>query len=241
MRLRIKEWMELRNVSQAQISAGLGVSRATVSAWVEGRAGKGDKRVMVFPDADGFEALCLFFECTPSDLLELQRRKTSTGLIWRDFRDTKRGPGRPPSATTALSRARGVDDHEAPFPDDSFDQVDDDARRNEEDDLEEVLLFPDLVPPTPAIAAAAERWVKEAPRSSDELLGTFGNMPLVSLREWLTVQLSQIDAQVRKASKAPALTPELVARTREQQTERKGLRDAYMKALNKLDHYAQRD
>ena len=237
MRLRIKEWMELRNVSQAQISAGLGVSRATVSAWVEGRVGKGDRRVMVFPDADGFEALCLFFECTPSDLLELQRRKTSTGLVWRDFRDTKRGPGRPPSAAAA-TRARAVDDRGESFPDESFDQVDDDDRRDdEEDDLEEVLLFPEMAPPAPVVAAAAERWVKEAPRSSDELLGTFGNMPLASLREWLTVQLSQIDGQMRKAAKSGAATPELVARAREH----KGLRDAYMKALNKLDHYAQRD
>jgi transcriptional regulator with XRE-family HTH domain len=95
MRLRIKEWMELRNVSQAQIAAALQVSRATVSAWAEGRAGKEGRRVAVMPDAEGFEALCLFLECTPNDLLELQRRKTPTGLTWRDLRGTRRGPGRP--------------------------------------------------------------------------------------------------------------------------------------------------
>jgi transcriptional regulator with XRE-family HTH domain len=109
VRLKIKEWMELRNVSQAQIAAALGASRATVSAWVEGRPGKDGKRVMVFPDADGFEALCLFFECTPSDLLELQRRKTSTGLIWRDFRDHRRGPGRPPRSAIATKPDDEVD------------------------------------------------------------------------------------------------------------------------------------
>lgn len=110
MRLKIKEWMELRNVSQAQIAAALQVSRATVSAWVEGRPGKDGKRVMIFPDADGFEALCLFFECTPNDLMEIQRRKTPSGFVWRDFRDTKRGPGRPPSVATALARAQAESD-----------------------------------------------------------------------------------------------------------------------------------
>ena len=100
MKLRIKEWMELRGVSQAQIAAALDVSRATVSAWVEGRAGKDGQRVTVFPDMDSLEALCLFFECTTNDLLDLQRRKTPTGITWRDFRDHRRGPGRPPRAST---------------------------------------------------------------------------------------------------------------------------------------------
>lgn len=87
MRLRIRGWMELRGVSQAQIAAALGVSRATVSAWVEGRARPGGgERIVVFPDQDSLEALCLFFECTPSDLLEIQKQKTPSGLTWRDFR-----------------------------------------------------------------------------------------------------------------------------------------------------------
>lgn len=87
MKLRIRGWMELRGVSQAQIAAALGVSRATVSAWVEGRARPGGgERIVVFPDHESLEALCLFFECTPSDLLELQRHQTPTGLTWRDFR-----------------------------------------------------------------------------------------------------------------------------------------------------------
>lgn len=95
MRLRLKDWMELRNVSQAQIAAGLGVSRATVSAWVEGRARPGGgERIVVFPDHESMEALCLFLECTPNDLLEPQKRKTPSGLTWRDFRGP-RGRGRP--------------------------------------------------------------------------------------------------------------------------------------------------
>lgn len=98
MKLRIKEWMELRNVSQAQIAAGLDVSRASVSAWVEGRAKPGGGRIVVFPDDESLEALCIFLGCTPNDLLELQRRTTPSGLTWRDFRGP-RGPGRP-SATT---------------------------------------------------------------------------------------------------------------------------------------------
>ena len=63
-----------------------------MSAWVEGRAGKDGRRIQVFPDMESLEALCLFFECTTNDLLESQRRKTPTGMTWRDFR----GPGRPP-------------------------------------------------------------------------------------------------------------------------------------------------
>ena len=97
MRLRLKEWMELRNVSQAQVAAGVGLSRATVSAWVEGRARSGGgERVVVFPDHESLEALCLFLECTPNDLLELQKEKTSSGLTWRDSRGP-RGRGRPPA------------------------------------------------------------------------------------------------------------------------------------------------
>lgn len=97
MRLRLKEWMELRNVSQAQVAAGVDVSRATVSAWVEGRArpGGGD-RIVVFPDPESLEALCLFLECTPNDLLGLQKEDTPSGLTWRDSRGP-RGRGRPPA------------------------------------------------------------------------------------------------------------------------------------------------
>lgn len=94
MKLNIREWMDMRNVSQAQIAAALGVSRATVSAWVEGRPGPNGRK-LVYPDLESIEGLCLFFECTPNDLFELQRRKTPSGLTWRDF-SGKRGPGRPP-------------------------------------------------------------------------------------------------------------------------------------------------
>ena len=105
MRLRIRGWMELRSVSQAQIAAALGVSRATVSAWVEGRAKPGGGRLVVFPDHESLEALCLFFECTPSDLLEIQKEKTDSGLTWRDFRTPRGGP----SAAEAAQRLKEYD------------------------------------------------------------------------------------------------------------------------------------
>lgn len=93
MKLRIREWMDMRNVSQAQIAAALEVSRATVSAWVEGRPGPNGRK-QVLPDLESIEGLCLFFECTPNDLFELKKRQTPSGLTWRDF-SGKRGPGRP--------------------------------------------------------------------------------------------------------------------------------------------------
>jgi transcriptional regulator with XRE-family HTH domain len=86
LRVKLKEWMELRGVSQAQIAQALNKSRATVSAWVEGKVREG-RRVTVFPDDESLDALCAFFECTPGDLLETQGTDTPTGKTWRDFRD----------------------------------------------------------------------------------------------------------------------------------------------------------
>ena len=91
MKVKIREWMELRNVSQAQIAAALQVSRATVSAWVEGRPAPGGGRRQVYPDMESLEGLCLFFECTLNDLLESQKRKTPSGLTWRDFSSKRSG------------------------------------------------------------------------------------------------------------------------------------------------------
>lgn len=85
MRLRLKEWMELRNVSQAQIAAGLGVSRPTVNAWVEGRPKPDGRRNAVFPDYESLEDLCYFLECTPNDLLEIQQQVSPDRATWRDF------------------------------------------------------------------------------------------------------------------------------------------------------------
>lgn len=96
MKVKIREWMELRNVSQAQIAAALQVSRATVSAWVEGRPAPGGGRRQVYPDMESLEGLCLFFECTLNDLLELQKRKTPSGLTWRDFRGQRPALGDEP-------------------------------------------------------------------------------------------------------------------------------------------------
>jgi len=52
-----------------------------------------------------------------------------------------------------------------------------------------------------------------------------------------------VDAQIRKqkATPKPDLTPELIAyvQAKELQAGRRALRDAYMKAINKLDYYRQ--
>lgn len=99
-------------------------------------------------------------------------------------------------------------------------------------DLEEVVLFPDFSAP------AAE----DGPRSSDELLAITGDAPLVALREWLTIQLTHVDGQMRKQSgpsKPADITPEVAAyiQGREAQVSRKAAKDAYMKTLHKLDHF----
>jgi transcriptional regulator with XRE-family HTH domain len=219
MRLKIKEWMALRNVSQAQIAEALNLSRATVSAWVEGRALKDGQRFMVFPDPNGFQALCLFFECTPSDMLELEGSQEPN---WRDFQGTKRGKGRPMSVATALARAKAAedreDDWEAPFQDEPANEPENEPQ-HDQDDVEEVVLFPDLV--AVAIAVEPERPVQEAPRSSDELLGIYANAPLASLREWLAVQHTQTSGLLRRA---PTL-------------ENKSLLAAHTKVLDRLDHF----
>lgn len=100
-------------------------------------------------------------------------------------------------------------------------------------DLEEVVLFPGLSAP-PA---------EDGPRSSGELLAMTGDAPLVALREWLTIQLTHVDGQMRKQSglsKPADITPEVAAyiQAREAQASRKAAKDAYMKALHKLDHFA---
>lgn len=84
MRLRLQEWMDKRNVNQAQVAEGLGVGLSVVNAWVRGKMRAGE-RVKVFPDAPSLEALCLLLECTPSDLLELEAEATPSGKTWKDF------------------------------------------------------------------------------------------------------------------------------------------------------------
>ena len=84
MRLLLEEWMAKRHVSQAQVAAGLGITRAAVSAWIVGRM-RGGKRYIAFPDQEMLEALCNFLECTPCDLLQMEKTETPTGKTWRDF------------------------------------------------------------------------------------------------------------------------------------------------------------
>ena len=102
-------------------------------------------------------------------------------------------------------------------------------------DAEEVILFPDHAP---TIAA------DHGSRSSYELLGAMGQiLPPAGFRDWLAGQLAQIEAQARKQTgltKPAGITPEVAAyiQAREAQAGRKATKDAYMKVLNKLDHFA---
>lgn len=103
------------------------------------------------------------------------------------------------------------------------------------EDAEEIILFPDLPrPPAPT---------EGPPVSSDELLGTFGEPALAPLREWLTIQMGTLDNRMRRhkaSAKPPGITPEIAAyiQAREEYATFKAGRDAYMKAVGKLDHYA---
>lgn len=100
-------------------------------------------------------------------------------------------------------------------------------------DLEEVVLFPELS----ALAAESGAETSRESQVSD------GETALGALREWLTLQLAHVDGQMRKqsgASKPEGLTPDIAAyiQAREAHASRKAARDAYMKALHKLDYFA---
>lgn len=104
-------------------------------------------------------------------------------------------------------------------------------------DAEEVVLFPEHLP---AIATDPS---DHGPRSSHELLEAMGStLPPAGLREWLTIQLTQLDGQLRKPgpSKLAGITPEVAAyiQASEARAGLKAARGAYTKALNKLDHYS---
>ena len=99
MKLRLEEWMERRNVSQAQIATALGLTRSTVSSWLIGKVRPGGIRTPMYPDYESLEALCLFLECTPNDILQLER--DSIGVTWRDVGEPRRG--RPPKVKAEAS------------------------------------------------------------------------------------------------------------------------------------------
>lgn len=93
MKLRLAAVLEERGINPYQLSKGLGLTPTSVNAWLNGRMRDG-KRVPVFPDYDSLEALCLFLECQPNDLLQLERE--TIGSTWRDVGTPRRG--RPPKA-----------------------------------------------------------------------------------------------------------------------------------------------
>lgn len=102
------------------------------------------------------------------------------------------------------------------------------------DEVEEVILFPDLPRPAPLAQVAA-----------DEAFDLAGD-PAIKLREWLTLQLGAIDNRVRRLklpAKPAGVTPELAAylQAHEELVTLKANKDAYMKALNKLTHFARQE
>lgn len=99
-------------------------------------------------------------------------------------------------------------------------------------DLEEVVLFPDLTLP-PADRESS---------SNNELSAETGDRATAAMREWLALQLAQLEGQLRKQgslSKPAGLTSELHAyiQVRESLAARKASKDAYMKALQKIDYF----
>lgn len=96
MRLKLASLLEERGINPYQLSKGIGVSHPSVSAWLNGRM-RGDRLVQVYPDYDSLEDLCLFLECTPNDLLEIEH---SAGTTWRDVGESRRG--RPPKAANEV-------------------------------------------------------------------------------------------------------------------------------------------
>lgn len=90
-------------------------------------------------------------------------------------------------------------------------------------EAEEVVLFPELAPPV------ADEEGELEPTAE-------------ALRTWLTVQLSQLEGQLRnhKQPPKPAISQDAAAyfEARAAKDRLKASKDAYLKALNKLDHYA---
>lgn len=100
-------------------------------------------------------------------------------------------------------------------------------------DLEEIVLFPDMVLP----------FAEQDASSNDESLAELGGTALAELRDWLALQLTQLEGQIRKQGghgRPAGVTPELSTyiQAREIQAARKASKDAYMKALQKLDYLA---
>lgn len=73
--------MQERDITAYQLAKGLGLSYPAVHAWLKGKVRSGALH-RVYPSYDQLEALCLFLECTPNDLLQLE---ATPGKTWRDF------------------------------------------------------------------------------------------------------------------------------------------------------------
>lgn len=106
MNFRLAEVLSERSITPYQLAKALGLAQSTVNAWLVGKVRKAGERSTVYPDMDSLEALCLFLECTPNDLLQLERE--SIGATWRDVGEPRRG--RPPKVP-AVADAGQADGH----------------------------------------------------------------------------------------------------------------------------------
>lgn len=98
-----------------------------------------------------------------------------------------------------------------------------DAVNQQGNEAEEVVLFPELAP------FAAKEKIEFEPTAE-------------ALRTWLAVQLSQLEGQLRnhRQPPKPTISQEVAAyfEACAAKDRLKASKDAYLKALNKLEHYA---
>lgn len=83
MKLKLKQLMQERGISQSDVARGLGITAQSVNAWVEERTREGKRGP--FPDIHSIESLCLFFDVPLSEILELSEATTPSGKTYQDF------------------------------------------------------------------------------------------------------------------------------------------------------------
>ena len=101
-------------------------------------------------------------------------------------------------------------------------------------DAEEVFLFPDLPGPPAAI-----------PDPAGALPAADAGEAFANLHTWISAQLTMAEAQLRKhkeLAKPDGITPAIAAymQAREAKAAAKASREAYMRTLQKADHYGKR-
>jgi transcriptional regulator with XRE-family HTH domain len=84
MRLKLKQLMQERGISQSDVARGIGITAQSVNGWVDERTR--DNKNGPFPDIHSIEALCLFFGVPLSGLLDITEAVTPSGKTYQDFR-----------------------------------------------------------------------------------------------------------------------------------------------------------